>query len=140
MKKSLLIYIAASISMLSCIHSSSSISESEAEQLMNNFFTALSTADTTLMNQITSDDFLLYEHDTIWNTDSLLSLMPRTRDRIWQIQDFNFTTDGDIAHFNYYNESGNPIGRSWYESGLITKTEEGLKLKFMHSTKLYLSK
>lgn len=115
------------------------MSPESAEQLMADFFTALSTADTLLMRQVTADDFVMYEHDSIWNTDSLLSLMSRTEGRIWEIQDFNFTADGNIGHFNYYNVSRNPIGRDWYESGLIVHTEEDLKLKFMHSTKLYLS-
>lgn len=107
---------------------------------MEDFFTALSTADTLLMRQITADDFVMYEHDSIWNTDSLLSLMSRTEGRIWEIQEFYFTANGGIGHFNYYNISRNPIGRDWHESGLIVQTEDGLKLKFMHSTKLYLNR
>ena len=81
----------------------------------------------------------MYEHDEIWNTDSLLSLMPLTEGRIWEIRDFSLTADGKIAHFNYFNQGVVPADRSWFESGLIIQTEHELKLKFMHSTKLYLN-
>ena len=135
----IIVFFFFSIFTTGCNKQNSPISEYEAKQLMDSFFTALSTADSTMMEQITSDSFYMYEHEKIWNTDSLLSLMSRTKGRIWEIQDFKLVTDGDIAHFSYYNESKNPLGRSWYESGLIVSTEQGLKLKFMHSTKLYLT-
>lgn len=116
-----------------------SISDEEAEQIMNDFFTSLSEADTTLLNNITTDDFYLFEHDVIWNADSLLNLMSRTQGRVWVIKDFKVVKDGDIAHFNYFNESANPVGRSWLESGVLVREEGDVKIKFLHSTKLYLN-
>lgn len=116
-----------------------SISDQEAEQIVNDFFTSLSKADTTLLMNITSDDFYLFEHDVIWNADSLLNLMSRTQGRVWVVKDFKTVKDGDVAHFNYFNESANPVGRSWLESGVLVREEDGIKIKFLHSTKLYLN-
>jgi len=115
------------------------ISKTEAEQTMNNFFTALSTADTTLLNELTTDDFVLYEHDAIWNRDSLLSLMAATEGRIWEIQDAEVHSEGNVAHIYYYNVSRKPEGRSWLESALLINQKDTVRLAFMHSTKLYLN-
>jgi len=126
--------------LVSCRESTQpAITSAEAEQTMNDFFTSLSTADSTLLTQLTTDDFVLYEHDQIWNRDSLLALMPYTTGRIWEIQDFNAETGGHIAHVYYFNLSRNPEGRSWLESALLVDANGGPKIKFMHSTKLYLT-
>ncbi|MDX1629322.1 MAG: hypothetical protein R3345_11520 [Fulvivirga sp.] len=106
---------------------------------MNNFFLSLSEGDTSLMKQVTTDDFILFEHDVIWNTDSLLELMPMTLGRIWEIRDFQHTATGHFAHVHYFNISKSPKGKSWLESALLVKENQQLKIKFMHSTKLYLN-
>lgn len=124
----------------SCTDSQPAISPNEAEQTMNNFFTALSTTDSTLIREVTTDDFTLYEHEEIWNRDSLLSLMPYTGGRIWEIKDFKSISEGDLAHVHYYNVSRKPADRSWLESALLIRDEGRLKIRFMHSTKLYLNK
>ena len=115
------------------------ISKGEAEQTMEDFFRALSTADTTLIQQITTDDFILYEHDAIWNRDSLLSLMSATKGRNWEIQDPVVKAEGNLAHIYYYNVSRKPEGRSWLESALLINQKDTVRLAFMHSTKLYLN-
>jgi len=126
--------------LVSCKQSTQpAITSAEAEQTMTDFFTSLSTADSTLLTQLTTDDFVLYEHDQVWNRDSLLALMPYTTGRIWEIQDFNAETEGNIAHVYYFNLSRKPEGRSWLESALLVDADGRAKIKFMHSTKLYLN-
>jgi len=130
------------ILLVSCSNSEmepeSKIISEEAEQTMNNFFTALSEADTVLLNRVTTEDFTLYEHDEIWNRDSLLSLMAHTQGRIWVIRDFESLSEGNIAHVYYHNISREPAGRSWLESALLIQKNDEIKIAFMHSTKLYL--
>ncbi len=111
---------------------------STIESIADDFFIALGTGDTTLMQQILSDNFQMFEHDEIWNVDSLLSLMPNTIGRKWSIEDLEISQSDDLVHIYYFNNSINPIGRSWYESMLLTPSEGRWKIKFMHSTKLYL--
>lgn len=114
------------------------VSAAESEQIMNDFFTALSTSDTTLLTSITSDNMVMFEHEEIWSRDSLLALMPLTGGRIWEIQDIEVVSEGDISHVHYYNLSRKPEGRSWLESALLVRQNDQLKIQFMHSTKLYL--
>ncbi len=112
---------------------------STIEYIADDFFIALGTGDTTLMQQILSDDFQMFEHDEIWNVDSLLSLMPNTIGRKWSIEDLQVSQSDNLVHIYYFNKSINPVGRSWYESMLLETYSDGrLKIKFMHSTKLYL--
>lgn len=81
----------------------------------------------------------MFEHDEIWNVDSLLSLMPNTIGRKWSIEDLQVSQSDNLVHIYYFNKSINPVGRSWYESMLLETYSDGrLKIKFMHSTKLYL--
>jgi len=117
---------------------SPSISLETIESIAHNFFTALGTGDTTLLNKVLSNDFIMFEHDEVWNTDSLLSLMPNTIGREWSIQDLKVSQSGNLAHVYYFNQGTIPADRSWLESMLMEQNGEALKIKFMHSTKLYL--
>lgn len=107
------------------------------ESVANDFFKALGSADTTLMMKVLADDFEMFEHDQIWNTDSLLSLMPNTIGREWSIENLKVWQDGDLIHLYYFNQGIRPQDRSWYESMLMTSADDLIKIKFMHSTKLY---
>lgn len=115
-----------------------SISNQEIKKVANDFFIALGTSDTTLLTNLVSDDFYMFEHEQRWTLDSLLSLMPMTIGRVWELKDIDINKNKELVHISYFNNSINPVGRSWYESMLIKKTDSGLKIRFMHSTKLYL--
>ncbi|MDX1671688.1 MAG: hypothetical protein R3211_05055, partial [Balneolaceae bacterium] len=104
--------LVVSILLAACTERDSPIEEEEVVQTMNDFFTALSTADSTLLIRITKKNFTLYEHDEIWNRDSLLSLMPAVEGRIWKIRDPIIHVEGNMAHIYYYNVSQKPEGRS----------------------------
>ncbi len=110
----------------------------EIEAIPNNFFKALGTGDTTLLKSLLTPDFFMFEHDEYWTADSLLKLMHLTLGRVWEVNDLKMNKDNKLVHVSYFNNSLAPQGRSWYESMLIINTIEGLKIKFMHSTKLYL--
>ena len=119
-------------------NSPSDFDKEQAHNMVKNFYRALSLADSTLMDQVLSDEFIMYEHEVLWNQDSLLSLMAATKGRIWRVDEIEFHVNGNIAHTYYYNESDNPIGRSWYESMLFKKEDGEWKIRFMQSTKRYL--
>jgi len=110
----------------------------QAHDMVKDFYSALSTGDSTLMNELLSEEFIMYEHEVLWNQDSLLRLMPLTKDRIWRVDEIDYHSDGALTHIYYYNESDNPKGRSWYESMLFTVEDNAWKIRFMQSTKRYL--
>lgn len=133
--------ITASVGILfGCQEERSEITAEKAENTMDDLFTALSNADTTLLKQVTTDDFTLFEHEEVWNRDSLLALMPATEGRIWEIKDAEVYAKEDVAHIHYFNQSRKPENRAWLESALLIRDENGdVRIKFMHSTKLYLN-
>lgn len=107
------------------------------ESVANDFFKALGSGDTTLMMKVLTNDFEMFEHDQVWNTDSLLSLMPNTLGREWSIENPKVSQDGNLIHLYYFNQGIKPEDRSWYESMLMESSDDLIRIKFMHSTKLY---
>lgn len=140
--KKILLSLFCLVLLFSCQQNSESpvqaVAQEDAEAVVNNLFTALATGDTTLMENTLTADFHMFEHELRWNKDSLLSLMPHTLGRIWEISEVKMEQDGDLIHLSYFNDSKKPLGRSWLESVLIEKQAGALRIKFMHSTKLYL--
>ncbi len=142
MKKSLIAVLIGTCMIVSC-HPEVKIASAPfaletIEGIANDFFIALGTGDTTRLNKVLSDDFIMFEHDQTWNTDSLLSLMPNTIGRVWSIQDLKVSQDGDLVHIHYFNQGVVPKDRSWHESMLMNASGQELKIQFIHSTKMYL--
>jgi hypothetical protein len=119
-------------------HNDEVLTKDQAHEMVRDFYSALSKGDSTLMSSLLSKDFVMYEHEVLWNQDSLLWLMSLTKDRIWRVDEIDHHANGDLTHIYYYNESDNPIGRSWYESMLFIREEDSWKIRFMQSTKRYL--
>ena len=115
-----------------------SSSQDEAIAIIENFFTALGTADTLLLQNSLTEDFYMYEHDEVWKTDDLLGLMPMTLGRKWSFKDIHFKSGGNLGHITYFNQGIIPDDRSWLESALLVAEGDSLKIRFLHSTKLYL--
>jgi len=139
MKKTTLILLIFSL-LIACESKNEgpSFSKENAHEMIKEFYQALSTGDSTLMSSVLSLQFEMYEHEVLWNEDSLLWLMGATQGRIWRVDEITFHEEGKFAHAYYYNESDKPLGRSWYESMLFKKEGDEWKIRFMHSTKRYL--
>lgn len=142
MKKPLISVLIFICTIISCQPNenteSPTVSLETIESLANDFFIALGTGDTTLLTKVLSDDFDMFEHDELWRTSDLLALMPNTLGRKWSVQELKVSQSGKLIHIYYFNQGKIPKDRSWLESMLMEQTAQGLKIKFMHSTKLYL--
>ena len=114
------------------------ISEKEVTTCIEQFFEALANSDSLLLKQTLSKDFYMFEHDEIWNTDSLLALMPATLGRKWSVNEERITIIDNTGHISYFNQGIIPPDRSWLESALVVKENGSTKVVFLHSTKLYL--
>ncbi|WP_420386777.1 hypothetical protein [Roseivirga sp.] len=114
------------------------ISEEQALSTIENFFTALGSADTLLMQQSLTHDFYMFEHDEVWTINELLELMPLTKGRKWSFKEVRFESAGHAGHITYFNQGVIPSDRSWLESALLINEDGSVKIKFLHSTKLYL--
>ncbi|HEY9117818.1 MAG TPA: hypothetical protein VIN11_08330 [Roseivirga sp.] len=140
MKKLAIIIIL--ITFYSCSHIKDSnenlITKNDAIKTLETFYIALGTSDTTLLRQAVTNDFYMFEHDEEWNLDDLLELMPSTMGRKWSLNDIQFESNTGIGHITYLNKGVIPSDRSWLESALLVLEHDEVKIKFLHSTKLYL--
>lgn len=118
--------------------SSSQLDKREAIKAIDNFYLALGSADTLLLQQTLTNDFYMFEHDEVWKTENLLELMTLTIGREWSVNDVHFESDQNNGHITYLNRGIIPSDRSWLESALLVKINDTIKIKFLHSTKLYL--
>ena len=114
------------------------LSQEAGISTIENFFMALGTGDTLLLQKSLTENFYMYEHDEVWETDDLLGLMPLTLGRKWSFKDIHFKSEGNLAHITYFNQGVIPDDRSWLESALLVVEGDSLKIRFLHSTKLYL--
>lgn len=114
------------------------LSKDAAIATIENFFAALATGDTLLLQKSLTEDFYMYEHDEVWQADDLLELMPLTLGRKWSFKDVKFMSEGNLGHISYFNQGIIPNDRNWLESALLVAEGDSLKIKFLHSTKLYL--
>ena len=79
-------------------------SKSEVKSVIDNFFIALGSDDSAAMEQILTNDFHMFEHDHRWNIDSLISLMPKTIGRVWEVSELEITQGKELTHVSYYNQ------------------------------------
>ncbi len=114
------------------------LNEASASAAVQNFFQALGTGDTLLLQQNISRDFYMFEHEEKWEVNDLLALMPLTKGRVWSFKDIQFEGDKNQGHITYFNQGIVPSDRSWLESALLIIENDSVKIQFLHSTKLYV--
>lgn len=126
------------------------ITESEKQEvkdlILNYFDDIWSSYDTTKLLVHQTKDFILFEHGEVWKEEEIKEFMQKQIDKgdlpnRKNSMDFTFIEkQGENYHFAYHNFA--KITRAdtlvanvqWLESGYAIPSEDGLKLKFLHST------
>ena len=102
---------------------------------------------TTILNYHT-DDFIILEHGEIWDNDRIKAYIrrqhqrenrPLRKNRMEYISIEKYGTSIQMAYHNYaeFIRADTLVGKGqWLESALAIKTEEGWRLKMMHSTRI----
>ena len=102
---------------------------------------------TTILNYHT-DDFIILEHGEIWDNDRIKAYIrrqhqrenrPLRKNRMEYISIEKYGTSIQMAYHNYaeFIRADTLVGKGqWLESALAIKTEEGWRLKMMHSTRV----
>lgn len=93
-----------------------------------------------------TDDFIILEHGEVWDNDRIKVFMrkrgaeenrPKRTNRMEYISLDKYGESIQIAYNNYadYTRGDSIVGKArWLESALAVKTEDGWRLKMMHST------
>jgi hypothetical protein len=103
--------------------------------------------DSTKIKDYHTDDFIILEQGEIWDNDRIKDYMrsqlerpnrPVRPNRMEYISIEKYGPSIQIAYWNFaeFSKADTLIGKaSWLESALAVKTEEGWRLKMMHSTR-----
>ncbi|MFQ5705610.1 MAG: nuclear transport factor 2 family protein [Gemmatimonadales bacterium] len=115
--------------------------QQSVENLLNEFFVALGTNDVAKLDSTLAWDFYLFENGTVWNRDSLVNIMPRTKGRSWHVGSLRFQAAGRLVHVTYHNSGevnlpDTTITRAWLESALIREEKGRYQIEFLHSTRI----
>jgi len=107
--------------------------------------------DTAQVRRYQTEDFVILEHGEIWTNDTIRTwqlgqLANKSADAPKRLNSFEFFRNeiiGDNAWCAYRNNAhwvdakGDTVNNySWLESGVAVRTEDGWKLKMMHSTRV----
>lgn len=122
------------------------------QQLVQDVFDNVwSGTDTAQVRRYQTEDFVILEHGEVWTNDTirqwqlgqLASKAPDAPKRLNSFEFFRNEIIGDNAWCAYQNNAhwvdakGDTVNNfSWLESGVAIRTEEGWKLKMMHSTRM----
>jgi len=102
--------------------------------------------DSTRISDFHTDDFIILEQGEVWDNDRIKVFMeeqlakPDRAKRINKMRYLSIEKYGPSMQIAYYNfaefmQSDSLVGKaSWLESALAVPTDEGWRLKMMHST------
>lgn len=102
--------------------------------------------DSTKMSRYHTDDFIILENGAVWDNNRIKQYMrkeledtnrPKRINRMDYISIDKYGESMQIAYHNYaeFVRADTLVGKaSWLESALAIKTEQGWRLKMMHST------
>ncbi|MEM6806602.1 MAG: hypothetical protein AAF696_34700 [Bacteroidota bacterium] len=95
-----------------------------------------------------TDDFIILEHGEVWDNDRIKQYIrsqhqrvnrPLRKNRMEYISIEKYGTSIQMAYHNYaefFQADSLLAKRQWLESALAVKTQEGWRLKMMHSTRM----
>ncbi|MEM1328134.1 MAG: hypothetical protein AAGI23_19415 [Bacteroidota bacterium] len=104
--------------------------------------------DSTKISQYHTDDFIILENGEVWDNDRIKEYMrgqlqnPNRPKRINKMDYIAIDKYGDVINIAYYNyaefmQADSLVGEaSWLESAIAIPTEDGWRLKMMHSTRM----
>ena len=146
------IFIILIIVLFGCSTQQSKISEEEVKEVINGMFYAISTENDNpdLIYDYVTDDYILNEMGTQFNTESFLDLIAtfNTIEDDWVLSDMKISTDYNSAHISLANEgrfvvntdTGKTVlNYSWLESAYLVKQDGKLKIKFYFSDQVGFS-
>jgi len=117
----------------------------KVQEVVINFFEALSENDAGKMQEFVSADFTILEHGVIWTMDSVMALTRRPRPsgfkRTNHLDFFQTVLNKSMAFVSYHNMAEISTAEAkrtvkWLESAVLVKEDHRWKLKMLHSTRL----
>lgn len=104
--------------------------------------------DSTLISKYHTEDFIILEQGEVWDNDRIKQYMrrqlaktdrPKRTNRMEYLWIEKYGESIQIAYYNFaeFTQADTLVGEaSWLESALAVPTEEGWRLKMMHSSRV----
>ena len=120
-------------------------SADDAEQLksvLRAYFDGIKTRDIKKLNEVTTNNFILFEDGKVWTNDSLINSLSSLKsfEGDWKFYNMKVNVDnssGDITYYDHGDFIVNDTARmsfNWIESATFRKIDGRWKLNFLHST------
>jgi len=117
--------------------------EKVVKTILNEFITAIQDKNFNKLEDLTSDDFVIYENGLVWNLEKF-SLKLEEYDSVsikYELKDLHFIVDSKTAHAQFHNKGtfqypDTVIVLNFIESATFVKKNDNWNIKFYHSTHL----
>lgn len=109
--------------------------------VLNDFIEAIENKDYAKLDQLTHDDFVIYENGSVWDYDRFTQELEEYQDVkiVYQLEDIHTMVDKNTAHVQFYNKgtfvySDTTIHLQFIESATFLREDNNWTIKFYHST------
>jgi ketosteroid isomerase-like protein len=142
MKTKYLLLSLSIVTMTSCQQSKPADSPELLKEVLFEYFDGIKTKDFNKMNDVTTDDFILFEDGKVWNNDSLIAFinaMPKYSAE-FAFDNFRINVDSESGSMSYINHCDLTVNDTtktslnWIESATFKKVDDKWKMNFLHST------
>jgi len=139
-----LAYVIIGLLLVSCgTISNKKNEEKRVTQVLKDFITAVQDKNFSSLDQLTSDDFVIYENGLVWDFEQF-SLKLEEYDSVkinYVIKDLHLIVDENTAHAQFHTEGtfvhpDTTIVLYFIESAAFVKENNNWQIKFYHSTHL----
>ena len=112
------------------------------KQVLVHYFDGIKARDLARMNEVTTDDFVLFENGRVWNNDSLMSALIKFSkfEADYTFINYKINVDRAIGSMSYFNHcvctyDTLTMNYNWLESATFIKANGKWKMNFLHSTR-----
>ncbi len=139
--KRIILPLVLQIMILTCCQKPSDDPE-KLKAVLNGYFDGITTKDYQKLNDLTTEDFILYENGKVWNNDSLIKSISRYPNSTinYEFDNLKISVDqfsGSISYYNHGEFILNDTTRrniNWVESATFRKVGSEWKMDFLHSS------
>ena len=124
-------------------HVDNRVNEKIVLDVLNEFVSAIETQDFATLDQLTHDEFVIYENGSVWDYSRFSQELEGYQDVEikYELEDFHTMVDQNTAHVQFFNKGtftypDTVIHLQFIESATFIKKDDNWTIKFYHSTHL----
>lgn len=110
--------------------------------ILRDYFDGIKNKDVKKLNEVTTNDFVLFEDGKVWTNDSLINSLSafKSFQGDWKFENMKVHIDnasGDIIYYDHADFIINDTTKmsfNWLESATFRKIDGKWKMNFLHST------